>query len=185
MFIARPSLPMAASLAHAEIVFQIERAVGASPVLDRMLLLGAVCFIVALSTVVGSWRARSTVTDLTTTFRQARFNDLAERWFPLRLPTILMFLPLVWLLATLVMLILCIFNRVIIDGAALLKLNHLSLVVLVAFLFLFLLSMSYSLSLSRLSENNKTLNQQCALLAQRVEELEQRLKGDGPVTGGE
>ena len=79
---------------------------------------------------------------------------------------------LLWLFSTLVMLLLSIFPKVIMDVAPLVRLHHLTLVVLVAFFFLLLLCMNFSLSLSKLSENNKTLTQEYALLAQKVEMLE-------------
>jgi len=82
---------------------------------------------------------------------------------------------IMWLFLALGALLLSIFNKVIVYTAALLGLHHLTLVVLVAFFFLILLCMHFSLSLSKLSENNKVLNQEYALLAQRVEALEEQL----------
>lgn len=88
---------------------------------------------------------------------------------------------LMWLFLTLVMLVLSVFNKVILYVAPLLGLHHLTLVVLVAFFFLILICMNFSLALSKLSENNKVLNQEYALLAQKVEELEEQLKkGSAP-----
>lgn len=83
---------------------------------------------------------------------------------------------LLWLFSTLFMLLLSIFNKVITYIAPLVRLHHLTLVVLLAFFFLVLLCMSFSLSLSKLSENNTRLNQECALLAQRIEVLEEKIK---------
>ncbi len=85
---------------------------------------------------------------------------------------------LLWLFSTLVMLILSLFPRVIIEVAPLLGMHHLTLVVMVAFFCLILLCMNFSLSISRLSDHNKTLTQEYALLAQRVEMLEKALKKD-------
>ena len=82
---------------------------------------------------------------------------------------------IMWLFLALGALLLSIFNKVILTVAALLGLHHLTLVVLVAFFFLVLLCMHFSLSLSKLSENNKILNQEYALLAQRVEAIEEQL----------
>jgi len=83
---------------------------------------------------------------------------------------------LLWLFMALVMLILSVFNRVIMYVAPLLGLGHLTLVVLLAFFFLILICMNFSLSLSKLSDYNKILTQEYALLAQRVEALEEQLK---------
>lgn len=82
---------------------------------------------------------------------------------------------LLWILSTLVMLVLSLFPKVIMRIAPLMHMHHLTLVVFIAFFFLILLCMGYSVSISRLSENNKVLNQEVALLAQRVEELEANL----------
>ena len=79
---------------------------------------------------------------------------------------------LIWLAASLSLMLLSIFNKVILYVAPLVRLHHLTLVVLLAFFFLVLLCMSFSLSLSRLAESNKKLNQEMALLAQKVETLQ-------------
>lgn len=83
---------------------------------------------------------------------------------------------IMWLFLALGALTISIFNKVIFYVASLMGLHHLTLVVLVAFFFLVLLCMHFSLSLSKLSENNKVLNQEYALLAQRVEMLEEHIK---------
>ena len=83
---------------------------------------------------------------------------------------------LLWIFSTLVMLVISLFPRVIMRIAPLMHMHHLTLVVFIAFFFLILLCMGYSVSISRLTENNKVLNQEMALLAQRVEELEETLK---------
>jgi hypothetical protein len=86
---------------------------------------------------------------------------------------------LLWLFITLVMLVLSIFSKVIMYVAPLVGLGHLTLVVLLAFFFLLLLCMNFSLSISKLSDTNKNLTQEYALLAQRVEELEEQLNEKG------
>ena len=45
---------------------------------------------------------------------------------------------------------------------------------LLAFFFLTLISLQFSVVISRLSERNKTLSQEVALLKQRIEELEKK-----------
>lgn len=88
---------------------------------------------------------------------------------------------LLWLFMSIMMLVLSVFSNVIIDVAPMLGLHHLTLVVLLAFFFLLILCMNFSLSLSKLSDYNKILTQEYALLAQRVEALEERLEeNDGP-----
>jgi len=73
------------------------------------------------------------------------------------------------------MLIMSIFNKAILYIAPIVRLHHLTLVVLLAFFFLILICMNFSLTISKLSENHKTLTQEYALLAQRVEKLEEEL----------
>ncbi len=53
---------------------------------------------------------------------------------------------------------------------------------LLAFFFLTLISLQFSVVISRLSERNKTLSQEVALLKLKIEELER--KGGGGVPGG-
>jgi hypothetical protein len=86
---------------------------------------------------------------------------------------------LLWLFVSIIMLVLSVFNRVIMEVAEMLGLGYLTLVVLFAFPFLILISMNFSLSLSKLSDYNKTLTQEYALLRQRLEALEEQLKEEG------
>ncbi|MBU0755434.1 MAG: DUF2304 domain-containing protein [Planctomycetes bacterium] len=87
---------------------------------------------------------------------------------------------LLWLFMSLGLLVFSVFSKIITEVAPLLGLGNLTLVVLPAFFFLLILCMNFSLSLSKLSDYNKILTQEYALLAQRVEALEEQLGENAP-----
>ena len=86
---------------------------------------------------------------------------------------------LLWLGTSLCGLLVGVFPGLIVWTSKAIHVQFLTVVFALAFMFLMSLVLSFSVVISRLSEQNRELAQEAALLAARVKELEQRMKDIG------
>ena len=81
---------------------------------------------------------------------------------------------LLWLVVSLTGLVVGVFPVIILVMSRLFRLQYVTLLFIVSFLFLLGIVLAFSVVISRLSERNRDLAQEVALLAHQVRKLEQK-----------
>lgn len=85
---------------------------------------------------------------------------------------------LLWIMAGLVIIIFSLFPNILFKISEILGLYYLTTLLLVCFVFLLLILFYLSISISSLTEKNKELAQQIAILKHQVEELKKEIEDE-------